>query len=498
MGALDIASALAIPGGRLIACDTHAMIFTSPAFIVFFAVVFPLYWMARNRGVQNGLLLVASYVFYGWVHPWFCILLASSTVVDYLCGLAMGEGAPEGAPAGTVRPTAKRRLWLTVSLAFNLSVLGTFKYFDFFAQSFSSATRSFGLELGWTELNLFLPVGLSFYTFQSLSYTIDIYRGHLRPRRSFLDFAVFVSFFPQLVAGPIERASRFLPQVESRRTWEWGAVFPALQLICGGYLKKIVVADNVGPYVDEVFALQSPTLLMLAVGAFGFAVQIYADFSAYTDIARGLARLIGFDLVLNFRSPYLAISPSDFWRRWHISFSSWIRDYLYIPLGGSKHGGPLRFFWTLLASLGLSGLWHGAAWHFVLWGVYHAAVVFAYHQLGMGGRWRPKGAIKTLVAWGIMFAVTLVGWLIFRTDDMGWLVDAVQRFKVGISVDNRSAALYLMGLMVLYSLPLWILGAVERLPERWVAVRSGFMAAAVVGMLVFGRSEPADFIYFQF
>ncbi len=486
------------------------MIFTSPAFFVLFAVVFPLYWAVRDRRIQNGLLLVSSYVFYGWVHPWFCILLASSTIVDFFCGLAMGERPPGGSPGGGSEegPTGgasqvprwrrRRKVWLSISLAFNLGVLGTFKYFDFFAQSFASVARSFGLELGWTELNLFLPVGLSFYTFQSLSYTIDIYRGQLRPRRSFLDFAVFVSFFPQLVAGPIERASRFLPQVESRRTWDWRAVFPALQLICGGYLKKIVVADNVGPYVDEVFALQSPTLLMLAVASFGFAVQIYADFSAYTDIARGLARLIGFDLVLNFRSPYLAISPSDFWRRWHISFSSWIRDYLYIPLGGSKHGGPLRFLWTLLASLGLSGLWHGAAWHFVLWGVYHAMVVFVYHQLGMGGRWRPRGMIRTTSAWAVMFGITLLGWLIFRTEDLGWLVDAALRFKVGISVDNRSAALYLLGLIGLYSVPLWLLGAVERLPERWVAVRSGFMAAAVVCMLVFGRSEPADFIYFQF
>lgn len=474
------------------------MIFTSPAFFILFAVVFPLYWMARNRGVQNGLLLVASYVFYGWVHPWFCILLASSTVVDYFCGLAMGERPSDGASGDRGGPQPRRRLWLTLSLAFNLGVLGTFKYFDFFAQSIASAARSFGFELGWTELNLFLPVGLSFYTFQSLSYTIDIYRGQLRPRRSFLDFAVFVSFFPQLVAGPIERASRFLPQVESRRAWDWGTVFPALQLIAGGYLKKIVVADNVGPYVDEVFSLQEPTLLMLAAGSFGFAVQIYADFSAYTDIARGLARLIGFDLVINFRSPYLAISPSDFWRRWHISFSSWIRDYLYIPLGGSKQGGPLRFFWTLLASLGLSGLWHGAAWHFVLWGVYHAVVVFGYHQLGLGGRWRPAGALRAAAAWAVMFCITLAGWLIFRTDDMGWLMDAVLRFDVGLGVDHRSAALYLMGLILLYSLPLWALGAVERLPQRWVAVRSGFMAAAVVCMLVFGRSEPADFIYFQF
>ncbi|MEM8710873.1 MAG: MBOAT family protein, partial [Planctomycetota bacterium] len=250
------------------------MVFTSTAFLAFFGLVFALYWTLRERRSQNLLLLVASYVFYGYVHPWFCLLIASSTLVDFICGDRIARG------------TAPRR-WLCVSLAFNLGVLGTFKYFDFFSRSFASALGSFGLTLQPVELNVLLPVGISFYTFQTLSYTIDVYRGQLTARRSFVDFAVFVSFFPQLVAGPIERARRFLPQVESARRWSWGALFPALELIAGGYLKKLVVADNVGRYVDEIFELRSPTVVLLALGSLGFAVQIYADFSAYTDIARG-------------------------------------------------------------------------------------------------------------------------------------------------------------------------------------------------------------------
>lgn len=476
---------------RLLPSCAPAMVFTSTAFLTFFGIVFALYWAIRDRRAQNALLLVGSYVFYGFVHPWFCLLIASSTLVDYICGRAMGS-ARHG-----------RRRWLCVSLAFNLGLLGVFKYYDFFARSFADALSVFGLELHHAELLVLLPVGISFYTFQTLSYTIDVYRGQLAPRRNLLDFAVFVSFFPQLVAGPIERASRFLPQLERARQWSWAALYPALQLIVGGYLKKLVVADNVGRYVDEIFGLQSPTMALLAVAALGFAVQIYADFSAYTDIARGIAKLLGFDLIVNFRSPYLASSPSDFWRRWHISFSSWIRDYLYIPLGGSRVKSKVGFFVVLLCSLGLSGLWHGAAWNFVLWGIYHAVLVFAYHQLGLGGRWAPRGLIGHAIAIPVMFSFTLVGWLIFRTGDMGWLVAAVRHFRIGLTGHNGAAAAYTLGLILLYSSPMVIQGMIERLrPASDSAVasflRAGFLTAALAAIAVFAGDGSNDFIYFRF
>ena len=469
------------------------MIFTSTSFAAFFAAVFVVYWGLPRTGfgdrrAQNVLLLASSYVFYGWVHPWFCLLIAGSTVVDYMCGLGME------------RAHGRKRAYLVVSLAFNLGLLATFKYFDFFAESVSNVLAVLGLggDRASASLGLLLPVGISFYTFQTLSYTIDIYRGQLTARRNFVDFALFVSFFPQLVAGPIERAKRFLPQIEAPRRFRAAAFFTGLELIAFGYLKKLVVADNIGPRVDQIFALQSPTLALLAVGAAGFAVQIYADFSAYTDIARGAARLLGFDLVVNFRSPYLAISPSDFWRRWHVSFSSWIRDYLYIPLGGSRARGRLRFLGILVVTLGLSGLWHGAAWHFVLWGVYHALLVFGYHAAGLGGRWAPKGFAVHGLAWASMLGFTLVGWLLFRTDDLGWLASAVARFRIGLSGEYGAAAVSVAAVVALYSVPMFVLGAAIRVPARWVGVRSAFVAAAVITTAVFARDGSADFIYFRF
>jgi len=462
------------------------MVFTSTDFLAFFGLVFGLYWVLRARYAQNVLLLVASYVFYCWIHPWFGLLIGASTVVDYACGRAME------------RWPSRRRPWLWVSLGFNLGLLGVFKYFNFFAENIAHAAGVVGLTLSPIELRVMLPVGISFYTFQTLSYTIDVYRGQLAARKSLLDFAVFVAFFPQLVAGPIERAARFLPQVEVARKWSWAAVFPALQLIVGGYLKKMVVADNVGVYVNEIFMLRSPSLLLLAVAALGFAVQIYADFSAYTDIARGVARLLGFELMVNFRSPYLALSPADFWRRWHISFSSWIRDYLYIPLGGSRVRGAGRQFLVVLTALGLSGLWHGAAWNFVLWGVYHAVLVFVYQRLGLGGRWAPTRTWAIGLAWAAMFTWTLVGWLIFRATDLGWLWAAVRTAHGGISGDALVAAAYVLSLVALYSIPMIALGLVERMRGERHVVRACFLVLALLTIVVFAHDGQVDFIYFRF
>jgi alginate O-acetyltransferase complex protein AlgI len=355
------------------ALHSRSVLFTSVEYLILLATVFVLYWTIRVRTVQNALLLATSYVFYGWVHPWFCILIAASTVADYFFARAI-----------RAQPS-RARLWLGASLVFNLGLLGFYKYFDFFAANVHAALTEVGIPSDPVVLGVLLPVGISFYTFQTLSYTIDVYRGELEPRRSFLDFALFVSFFPQLVAGPIERARNFLPQVERARRFRWDLFASAWPLLVSGYFKKMVVADNVASSSDLVFALESPSFTVLLAGTIAFAAQIACDFSGYTDIARGSARLLGFELIRNFNLPYLAISPSDFWRRWHISFSSWIRDYLYIPLGGSKAGGKLRLLLVLLASMGLSGLWHGAAWNFVLWGVFHAVVLFLYHAHGLRG-----------------------------------------------------------------------------------------------------------------
>ncbi len=462
------------------------VIFTSHTYLVFFAVVFLLYWGCRRRELQNALLLLGSYVFYGWIHPWFCLLVAGSTLLDWGCALGMER-----------RP-AQRRLFLAASLVGNLGLLGTFKYAGFLAENLRRAADALGLGLDPVSFQVLLPVGISFYTFQTLSYTIDVYRGAMRARTSLLDVALFVAFFPQLVAGPIERAARLLPQIERARVLRWQVFRSAWPLLVRGYLKKLVVADNVAVFADKVFLLDAPSLSLLCAGTLAFALQILADFSAYTDIARGSARLLGFELSRNFDAPYLAISPSDFWRRWHISFSTWIRDYLYIPLGGSRVGRGWAFAGVLALTLGLSGLWHGAAWHFVAWGLYHAALVFAYHRLGLGGRWRPTGALQHAVAWAAMSCFTLFGWLLFRAPSLGWLGRALFGGAAGLSGDEWATALTVLAFVALYALPLAAFHLADRASPRMGWAQPALHGAALALLLFFFRESGQDFIYFQF
>jgi len=445
-----------------------------------------MYWLCRNRHCQNILLLVASYVFYGFVHPWFCVLLAISTVADYCCGLAL------------VMTRRYRGVLLGVSLCFNLGLLGVFKYFNFFSANVHAALAACGLRVDCAVLDIVLPVGISFYTFQTLSYTIDIYKGILQPRRNFVDFALFVSFFPQLVAGPIERAGHFLPQIERERRWQWGQFFEAWPLLLSGYLKKLVVADNVAVYVDKVFMLDCPSLLILLVGSMGFAIQIFADFSAYTDIARGTARLLGFELIENFNAPYLSVSPSDFWRRWHLSFSSWIRDYVYIPLGGSQVESWRRFVVVVMVTMCLSGLWHGAAWHFVAWGAFHGLLLLVYHALGLGGRWVPKSKMTALIAWMVMQFLTIVGWTLFRCPNLHWLGQVVTRTEWGISGDQLVAGVIVALTVMTYTLPWMGMIFLESLSSRRYWIKTGYRWVQVAVIALLANPSPQQFIYFQF
>ena len=463
------------------------MVFTSFDYLIFFALVFTTYWLIQKKSLQNLLLLAASYIFYGYIHPWFCILITTSTVVNYLCALLMD------------RFGSKRNIFLVISLACSLGILGFFKYFNFFADNILILINSAGFKIHPMTLRIFLPVGISFYTFQTLSYTIDVYRGKILPRKNLVDFALFVAFFPQLVAGPIERASRLLPQVEKPRCWDWEMFLSAWPLLIKGYLKKIVIADNVAIYVDKIFMLDQPTLLLLAAGTLAFALQIYTDFSAYTDIARASAKLLGFNLIENFKSPYLAISPSDFWRRWHISLSSWIHDYLYIPLGGSHVNTKWKFALVLLTSLGLSGLWHGAAWNFIVWGIYHAILIFAYHSLGIGGRWTPDSRMKTFLAWLVMLCFTMVGWTIFRSSNLGWLTAVfTQGFSIGTTGDSLVVSLVVLVSVAFYSLPLFALMFLDRvIPNRKFIHAIAYSFAVIIIMTLFRESQQ-DFIYFQF
>ncbi|HSA01792.1 MAG TPA: MBOAT family O-acyltransferase, partial [Candidatus Paceibacterota bacterium] len=337
------------------------MSFNSVIFIIFLPVVFALYYVHGGRRWQNIVLVIASYIFYGWWDYRFCALLLASSLLDYTIGRCLGG-------AGSV---GRRRFLLGLSLAGNLGVLGFFKYYGFFADSVAIGFSALGWEVSTTTLNIVLPVGISFYTFQTLSYTIDIYRGELEARQDLLDYLTFVAFFPQLVAGPIERAKHLLPQFAQSRRFSHADAVDGCRLMLWGFAKKMVLADNLGRLVDEVFAhatAASGAELVVATVCFGF--QIYGDFSGYSDIATGTARLFGVQLQRNFNFPYFSRNLTEFWRRWHISLSTWFRDYVYRPLGGSRCDAVITARNIMITFL-LSGLWHGAAWHFVAWGGAH-------------------------------------------------------------------------------------------------------------------------------
>lgn len=462
------------------------MVFTSLSFFIFISVILILYWSTGSRRIQNIILLIGSYFFYGFIHPWFCFLLGISTVVDYFCGLGMKR-----------YPEIKKR-FLVISLCSNLGMLGFFKYFNFFIENVNAILIWIGVGSSELALSIMLPVGISFYTFQTLSYTIDIYKEELTPTKNFIDFALFVSFFPQLVAGPIERAQRFLPQIQNKRTWNTESFFSAIPLMIWGFFKKLVIADNVAIYANKVYLLESPTPIMLFAGTLAFTLQIFADFSAYTDIARASARLIGFDLIKNFNAPYLAVNPSDFWRRWHISFSTWIRDYLYIPLGGSRVDTHRKYIFVVVTTMGLSGLWHGASWNFVLWGFFHALILIVYRMLGKAGRWRPQNILSKCFSIAVMFFIIVFSWGLFRTHSVSWYFERSLSTPLGFGTDSLLPASVIVAFVFLYSSPLLI-----SFKRNRIIGKSNFRLSVVCGFLIFlisifGRDGSSDFIYFQF
>ena len=472
------------------------MLFNSLEFVVFALVFYNFYLhLGRWRVAQNGWLLAGSYVFYGWWDWRFLSLLLFSTVLDFYLGRKMLR-------CDDAR-RRKRLLW--ASLAGNLGVLGFFKYFNFFVGSAVDAANAVGVTLDPITLGIVLPVGISFYTFQTLSYSIDVYRGEVRPADSLLDFAVYVAFFPQLVAGPIERARTFLPQVQRPRSIDAGQLEAGVFLICWGFFKKVVIADNVAVIANAVFGdHHSYQGFDLLLGALAFTVQIYCDFSAYSDIARGLAKLMGFDLMVNFKLPYLSRSPSEFWRRWHVSLSTWLRDYLYIPLGGNR-GGAGMMYRNLCITMLLGGLWHGAAWNFVFWGIFHGAILVAYRPFE--GRFAPARTVvgrggRALGAWAIFFSLTVFGWILFRAssaEQIGWFLThiangATSAKTVGYAYD-----------LALFSAPLLLMQAFQYVRHDLLAaakgpvvLRGGLYAAMLGGIFLFGARESIEFIYFQF
>ena len=459
------------------------MIFTEFRFLLFFIVAFGVYWLLPRNGPRKLWMLVSSYAFYaGW--RWeFLGLIVASTLVDFIVGRMLDR---KESPGG-------RRLWLILSLVVNLGMLATFKYFDFFVTSGVEFLNSLGIDASPRTLGFVIPVGISFYTFQTLSYTIDVYRGNLKPIKSLLDFAVFVAFFPQLVAGPIVRASEFLPQLVSKRRFSEITWRASSALFLFGYIKKACIADNVAPIVDQVFADPAAYgVLGKWLGLSLYSVQIYCDFSGYTDMAIAMAAFFGYQLTINFNFPYLAKSITEFWRRWHISLSSWFRDYLYIPLGGNR-GSALATYRNLLIVFFLCGLWHGPSWNFVIWGLFHGVFLVMERVFKFKGN-SAFGHIYTLF-------VVMMGWVFFRSADL----------PTALSFTRGLFGLETAGATVLASHWWAILGgfvlvhivmsksiverAIDRIPSPLYSIAYG---AAWALAFPWAAVDYQPFIYFQF
>lgn len=472
------------------------MVFNSLVFLVFFAVVYAAYRALPHRG-QNWLLLVASYVFYGWWDWRFAGLLLATSFFSWGSGLVIADCRGKGNERGA--------WWASFgNIALNLGILGLFKYWNFFAESFVALFGHFGLGLEPRLLGIVLPVGISFYTFQALSYSIDVYRGELEPTRNWVDFFAFVAFFPQLVAGPIERAGHLLPQMQKPRTVTREGVESGAWLAVWGLFKKVVIADNLAMLVDGAFGAEGASGAMGWIVVYAFAMQIYCDFSGYSDIARGVARMMGFGLMENFRLPYLAKNPKEFWTRWHISLSTWLRDYVYIPLGGNRKG-PRRQTFNLFLTMLLGGLWHGAAWTFVAWGAFHGALLAAWHGWARGhvrkgatdsGRW-------VWVRRAAMFHLVCVGWVFFRAGSFGEAWGVLSRTFTDWAWDIRAANM--LTAMVLLCWPLWAVQALQAATDDMEAARrlsvvprTALILAMALMFVWLGNTGGGAFIYFQF
>lgn len=475
------------------------MIFHSFDYIVFFLTIFAAYWALPHKG-QNMLLLVGSYFFYGYIHPWFLILLTVTALVDFYTSNNIAN-----------RPE-KKKFFLGITLVANFGVLCAYKYLDFF-------TGGHALEvvhwLGFTHMTAadvakLLPVGLSFYTFQSVAYVVDVYRREIQPQRSLPQFLAFVSFFPQLVAGPIQRASLLAAQLGKPRVFDLRVARSSIVLILWGYFKKLAIADNAAMICNKVFSLEDPAWPILWAGVFAFAIQIFADFSAYTDIARGSARLLGFELALNFNHPYLASSPGDFWRRWHISLSTWFRDYVYIPLGGSRKSESRTIF-NILATFLLSGLWHGASWNFILWGGFHGLLLVIW-------RWWENGPEKLrpsrLWRWPqvlLTFALVNIGWLMFRETNLQMLIKYLTLNPFTAAREDWQVGIYLFAQVCFFCWPIFLHAGIDRWINKhpsvreqhfagnnWTIAQSVAAALLVAGIILLASPSSSDFIYFQF
>lgn len=480
------------------------MLFNSIEFALFLPLVFLGYWHVFNKNlkIQNAFLVVVSYIFYGWWDWRFLSLIAFSSLVDYLVGLGLSSND---------KPL-KRKLFLLISIFVNLGFLGFFKYFNFFSQSFSDAFTLLGYRFNPYQLNIVLPVGISFYTFQTLSYSIDVYKRKLEPTKDIVAFFAFVSFFPQLVAGPIERATNLIPQFLKKRTFSYAASVDGLRQILWGLFKKIVIADNCARYVNDIFSnYQDQTGSTLVIAAVFFAFQIYGDFSGYSDIAIGTARLFGFNLMRNFAYPYFSRDIAEFWRRWHISLSTWFRDYVYIPLGGS-HGNKLFQIRNIFIIFIVSGFWHGANWTFLAWGalnaIYYLPLMLLKRNrkyLDVPAKYSIFPSFREFYGITVTFSLTCMAWIFFRAENIGMALDYIRHmFSPSLFTLPliNSTILFFIGLLVLTE---WLQRNRQHGLElvnvkgilRYKSTRMLMYYSIILIIFLFGGAQQ-EFIYFQF
>ncbi len=477
------------------------MLFDSPAYFVFLIPVVLLYWRL-NRRAQNVFLLFASYFFYGWWDWRFLALMIGSTTIDFLIAQKID-------PAANL---PSRKKWFVASLIINFSILGVFKYFDFFVGSFATALNTLGVHnVPLPLIRVLLPPGISFYTFQEVAYIVDVYKGRLQPAKSFVEYSLFVSLFPHLIAGPIQRPGHLLPQVQKERAFDGDRFFDGMMLIFSGLLRKCVVADNCALLANAAFGgqLGGPNLWVVLIGTYAFAWQVYGDFSGYSDIARGSAQLMGFHFMINFRQPYLANRLQDFWRRWHVSLSTWLRDYLYIPLGGSA-GGTWKTSRNLLATMVLAGLWHGANWTFAIFGAIHGFVLSierilfpSKKQVTDPNSARPFRSFVSL--WGqriLTFNIFCLSLAFFRATSLS----AAVQFLSGLSnLAWRSEYVSAFAMLALFAIPLFLVDLMlEASNQEYLFANSSYAvrtAAATVGLFVlalFSGNNSYAFVYFRF
>ena len=488
------------------------MLFNSIDFAIFLPIVFILYWFGTNRNLklQNFLIVAASYLFYGWWDWRFLSLILFSTIVDYSVGLGLLKQVNQ----------TKRKILLWTSILVNLGFLGFFKYYNFFLDNFITAFSFFGTEIQANTLNIILPVGISFYTFQTLSYSIDVYKRKLEPTKDFIAFSAFVSFFPQLVAGPIERSTHLLPQFYTKRTFDYSKAVDGMRQILWGLFKKIVIADNCAEYANLIFnnsADYSGSTLVL--GALFFTFQIYGDFSGYSDIAIGTSRLFGFDLMRNFNFPYFSRDIAEFWRRWHISLSTWFRDYLYIPLGGSRGGTWMKVRNTFIIFI-VSGFWHGANWTFVVWGALNAIYFLPLlltknnrNNIDIVAKGKLLPSLKDFVLIVITFSLTVFSWIFFRAENIGhaWLF--IQDMLIGLTTKSGyiqtinllywQVGILLPIIIVLFFIIEWIgreeQFAIEKIAYEWHPIIRLFFYSAILMVIIFLSNDyHQQFIYFNF